>query len=541
MAKPQGRVAAPSYSIPVKSHPNNSTGTKQQAPLTRGTRWQQRTWNWVGKTYKGQFTLQAGAIVLLAILLALISSQVINRSATDLNVISNGSIPSVEAAQTMAQYVEDIDAKAADYLAAAGLTNKITCTLPGPQSSAQPLILTVHDCDDRTITTETQLFDQQLYEAIHNVTYPGERTAVERITTGFEEYTSDITLMRSEYTQAQSKTNPQDPHLRNAWQDYLAATSVLHNKITWLPPMNSTGQIIFDEPHPATCTLNGKTVPATIWAAGSLEANLTCLNNINESHLNAAYNDTQNFLRGSILLLLVCCLGFVALLLFSTGRMAMITHRIVNIGLTSAFLVSIIFSASLLLFSNSMAGRHGDFGQIVRDDDDSMYYAAELNRYGTMANADESRWLIALEFGDQSQVTHWSQDWQKNTAQVRALITRAQNNRTWPQEDQPLADMQTNWQRYTQIDPQIRTLAENTANPQHILNAEKLSTGQSNTTFGQFENAVNRLSQANALHYQMTLTATQNTLTDFTFWCIFLFPLIGLAAAWGILHRFKDL
>jgi hypothetical protein len=177
---------------------------------------------------------------------------------------------------------------------------------------------------------------------------------------------------------------------------------------------------------------------------------------------------------------------------------------------------------------------------MVLDDDNSMYYAAELERYGTMANADESRWLIALEFGNQAQVTLWSKDWQKNTAQVHTLITRAKNNRTWPQEDQPLADMQTNWQLYTQIDPQIRAKANNTANPQHILDAESLSTGKSNLTFGRFVNATNRLSQANALHYNKTLAYTQSALTNYTFWCLLLFPLVGIAAVGGISRRFKD-
>jgi hypothetical protein len=347
-------------------------------------------------------------------------------------------------------------------------------------------------------------------------------------------------LMRSEFTQAQNKNNAQDQHLRNAWQDYLAATNVLHTKITWLPPMNNAGQPIFDESDPPTCVLNGKNLPASTWALGSLEDNLTCLNAINVAHLDAAYNDTQSFLQESALLILFFCLVFVALLLFSMVRLIFVTHRIVNSGLVPALLVGIIFSVSLLIFFNGMVGRHGAFGQMVQDDYNSMYYAAQLDRYGTMANADESRWLIALEFGDQAQVTLWSKDWQTNTTQVRTLMTRAKNNRTWSEEDQPLADMQTYWQAYTQIDPQIRAKAENTTNPQRILDAESLSTGNSNRTFGNFVDAVNRLSQANAIHYQSTLTSTYNALTSYTLWCVLLFPLIGIVAAWGISRRFKD-
>jgi hypothetical protein len=40
---------------------------------------------------------------------------------------------------------------------------------------------------------------KELFNAARNVTYPGERTAVERITAGFEEYVGDISVMRHEY------------------------------------------------------------------------------------------------------------------------------------------------------------------------------------------------------------------------------------------------------------------------------------------------------------------------------------------------------
>lgn len=102
--------------------------------------------------------------------------------------------------------------------------------------------------------------------------------------------------------------------------------------------------------------------------------------------------------------------------------MVVMTHRAVNIGLTLAVLISIIFSITSVMLLAQSSGRHGAFGQMVKDDYDSIYYAALLKKDGTNANADELRWLIALEFNDQAEASRWQQDWQSNTTQIKQLI-----------------------------------------------------------------------------------------------------------------------
>jgi hypothetical protein len=216
--------------------------------------------------------------------------------------------------------------------------------------------------------------------------------------------------------------------------------------------------------------------------------------------------------------------------------MAFLTHRIFNIGLTLALLVSIIFGVAAVAHLAQASGRHGDFGQMVQDDYKSVYDAALLKRYATDANADESRWLIALEFGQKPEAARWQQDWQANTDQVKQLISSAKANRTWVEEDQPLADIQTDWDTYVQIDGNIRS----NANAGRILDAERLSTGTSNRAFGKFSDAVDRLSQANRDHYTLTLNDTQGVLVWYIFLSAILFPLAGLSAAWGISQRLKD-
>ncbi len=496
-----------------------------------------KLWQQTSKTLKGHFTLLGICIVILALAQAVFFAHSFQQAANDLDTINSGSIPSVDAAQTMAQYSEDIDAKAADYLATAALTTTVPCSIvsnAGTTFNTSPL--TVHNCDDRNISAEIVLANQQLYLAIHNVTYPGEHTATERIIAGFQDYMAQIAIMRHEYTLATAKSNPGDPHMQNAHKAYLAANAILTTAITTKPTIDAAQKYVYDEKNLPSCTLNGQSVAPTTWPLGSIRDNIDCLSDINYKHLYAAYDDTTKFLGYTVVLSIIFCLIFCLLVSGTTGYMVVMTHRAINSGLTLAVLISIIFSiASVILLAQS-SGRHGAFGQMVKDDYDSIYYAALLKKVGTNANADKSRWLIALEFNDQAEAARWQQDWQNNTNQVKQLIQRAVANRTGPQEDQPLTDMQANWNKYTQIDGTIRS----TARSGNIPGAEKISTGVSNAAFGTFTSAVDRLSQANRDHYNSTLNNSQGALSLYILLSASLFPLIGLCAAWGIARRLKD-
>src|SRR5258706_2615653 len=99
-----------------------------------------------------------------------------------------------------------------------------------------------------------------------------------------------------------------------------------------------------------------------------------------------------------------------------------------------------------------------------------------------------------MEFGDQAAANRWQQDWLDNTSRVRVLIKQAQDNRTWPEEDQPLAAMQKNWNGYFTIDGQIRASARNTSDPQRIITARRISTGISNQTDRKVTDAVDQVS-----------------------------------------------
>lgn len=328
--------------------------------------------------------------------------------------------------------------------------------------------------------------------------------------------------------------------MQRAYQAYLAATSVLHQHINLLPGTNISGDIAFNESQVPDCIVNGQRLNAQQWAMGSIEDSIQCLNNINKEHLDAAYDDTMSFLNSNVVLYGGLCLLLCILLGVLTLRMLVITHRIINIGLTLALLTSIVFSFSAVGLFASMTGPHGSFGQMVKDDYDSVYYAAQLQRYGTAANADESRWLVTLAFNDLNETDHWAVDWQNNTAQVEQLIQRAQKNRTWPEEDQPLAGISTNWSQYFSIDGQIRTAANDIHDKNRIANAEALSTGTSNKTFAAFTFSVDQLSAANRAHYNATFSSMQQALQVYIWLSMLLFPLIGLTTLWGVTSRMRD-
>lgn len=498
------------------------------------------------KTLRGRFLWQAGLILLLASIMTVIGATSLNRASNDLNTITSGSIPSVNYAQAISQLISSIDAQAADYLATAGLTDQTSCTIV---DSADTPMLTVHDCDERNIDAETVLVNEQLFNAAHNTTYPGEQTAVERISVGLESYLGDIHQMRVDYGLAKSKTDPNDPFLQQAYQAYLAGSTILHDNIN-LPTVN-TSQIPFDtESSLPSCQSDDGSIfySADQWTQSGLTVALTCLSYINYTALTNANSDTNNFLSGSFWSLTIWGLLFCGLLVFSTGSMMATTHRVINPGLLPATLIAIVLSFNMVgLVGNVGQQSHshqalqdGAFQQMVMDDYQSVYDAALLNRYATDANADESRWLIAQEFNDQLNISHWQQDWENNAAHVQSLMQQANNNQTWPEEVQPLKDMSTFWNQYDAIDGQIRAAENKQNDPNHTLTAEKLSTGESNIDFNAFTSAVQQLSNANQLHYNSTLGETSSALMLYFVLSLVLFPLAGLLGAWGIWLRLKD-
>jgi hypothetical protein len=498
------------------------------------------------RTLKGQFILHASLILLFATLLTIEGATTFSRAASDLSTINNGSVFTIDAAQAMTQYIEDIDAKSADFLATAGLAYKTSCYIAGAYSGQ---LLSVHDCDERNIDAETVLANQELYQVTHTVvSYAGERTALQRISTGMESYLGDIHLMRADYGLATSKTDPKNPYLQQAYQAYLAAGKTLHDHVSLATV--ATNQIPFStESNVPSCTINGVVLSPEQWTQGSLAQALDCLSDINHTHLTLAYNDALNYLTGATVGLSILCLLFCGLLLFATLRMVSTTHRILNPGLVAACLIGLILSFTLLgLLGNlgsiatqsSQHSNDGAFQQMVTDDYKSIYDTTLLKRYATEANADKSRWLIALEFNDQPDVQHWQTDLNNNVEQIQTLMQRAKDNQTWDEERQPLVDMHTTWGQYYSIDTDIRNATQNHSRANPLLDAEEISSWESNWAFQSYTAALDRLSNANRIHYTSTFDTTNAAVNSSFILSLALFPLAGLLALWGIAARLKD-
>src|SRR5258708_38222629 len=94
-----------------------------------------------------------------------------------------------------------------------------------------------------------------------------------------------------------------------------------------------------------------------------------------------------------------------------------------------------------------------------------------------------------------------------------SIVPVVQAASTWPEEDQPLAAMQTNWNGYFTIDGHIRAAARNTGDSQRIITAERISTGISNQTFGKFTDAVAQLSLVDRCHFDQTYESDSANLT----------------------------
>ena len=119
------------------------------------------------------------------------------------------------------------------------------------------------------------------------------------------------------------------------------------------------------------------------------------------------------------------------------------------------------------------------------------------------------------------------------------LITQVQANRTWPEEDQPLAAMQTNWNGYFTIDGHIRAAARNTETPERIITAERISTGISKSDVWQVYRCSRPAQSRRPGPLRQTYASEAANLTLYTTLGLVLFPLIGLVAVSGVSRRFK--
>ena len=353
----------PSHSMgreDVKSSILSTAPKGQQAggnvPLPRSLAerlWQRFT------TLRGRFIALVVVMVIVTCATALVIAVSSSRAYSDLSAIGDASIPSVDAAQAIIPYMEDIDARSADYLANTNLNDVRTCSIAstGQQAGVPTAVLdksarySVHDCASHIIDADLQLVNRELFTAGQNASYAGGRTAIEQTQAGLEEYMADINLMRHEFTLAANKNEKNDPHMQQAYQAYVAATNVLHQRISPL-----TADTAYAEPKLPSCTIDGHVLAAQQWPSGGIEQNMSCLSFISKSHLDTAYEDTVKFVGISLGLVFGLCMYSCIVIVWATWSMAATTHRLINIGLACSLLIAIVFTSIVLADFDSTMG-----------------------------------------------------------------------------------------------------------------------------------------------------------------------------------------
>lgn len=490
----------------------------------------ERIWKNV-TTLRGRFTLFALIIAVFAVITAatvLLSSI---RANADLNNINK---PSVDAAQAIVPYIENIDAQTANYLADTNPADVHSCIITSidlQQPSQQLGTLSTHDCADHTINADLQKIDDELYIAGHNVSFTGEHTAIVQTELGLEEYISDINLMRSEYQQAANAHSPNDSHMQRAYQYAIAATNVLHQQI--IP----TGATISSEPGLPACKPGTQTIAAQTWPNGGIEQNVGCLSAISKANLDSAYGDTVKFVGISLGLVFGLCIYSCIFIAWATWNMASTTHHLINIGLGLTFVIALVITGVVLSDFDAIYGYKGNFS-IIQNDYGVVYNSGLLEQNSADANADQAHWLLALKFNDPN-ANHWYSDWQAKQQAVQAALQNMQSSSQLTQSQPLYATLTQEWRGIELQDQAIDAQAVY-GNSSGRANAENSYANNGNGSFQTFLHDVNRLSVSYSLQYNSVFSQTGALLIALMTWCSAIFLLLGIVAAWSISRRLSE-
>ncbi len=476
-------------------------------------------------TLSGRFRTLIIVIVVVTTLTAITISLSSSRAASNLNTIGKESIPGISAAQRIVPLLEDIDARAADYLSS---------TDPTPQPCASKLTgqllgsLSAHDCADKLLDADQQELNHQLFLAGQNATYPGSSTALQQTLAGLQLYIGDITLMRHAYQQAASHTNPGDPFMQQAYQAARAAQSVLRQQLA-----GASHEVSL----PA-CTLNGQSLSPQSWPYAGIETNMLCLSALGKPRLDSAYNDNVSFFGISLGLVfglsIYCCI----FLLWATWSMLTTTRKLFHPALTLAFLLALISTGVVLADFDAIYGHNGLFS-VIASDYNNVYAAGTLEQQVSQVQADQARWLDSLTFQDAQAAAQWRQQTQLSTQHVSAalpaLITQAQTSSASPL----LSRLQQDWQRYlARVEAVDRQVGAN--GQTGLAQARNLHVNAASADFQSVLGDIQQFINTSTNDYSGLLSEASSRLSALTTWLAIAFPLFGVMGAWGISRRLPD-
>lgn len=340
-------------------------------------------------TLLGRFQIMAAVTTVLAVLALVACIIVLNLIAANFREVATKITPSIAAAQTLGQAIEEMDAFAADYQ----LTSRIDVTSPdlnatvygdaGFRNTAwQELQKRLRDFDNALITARTK------------ANYEGEADAINRIANRFYDYTAQINLMRYELDKGRKEA---------ALANYKAAQDILVGNLGNAErdaQGNSREKLLKDrnwETGDFTCAVN--------CAAGSqntksniafdvkanyegISANIHKLAEINQARLSKL--GSSNFLEAIIVTVASVVLAVMTIVI--AVYYAITTHRIINFGYLLAVIAALAFAWLLIINLNSNIN---DYKQFSEQYVPAIRAASAVRQLSAGANADISRLLLS--------------------------------------------------------------------------------------------------------------------------------------------------
>ncbi|HEY0754595.1 MAG TPA: hypothetical protein VGD98_11575 [Ktedonobacteraceae bacterium] len=506
--------------IPSLIAPTIQTGISSSQKLS------ERIWRRFA-TLGGRFRTLSLTIIVVTCLTALSVAISTNQAASNLNTIGNQSIPGVSAAQSIIPYLEDIDAHAADYLTS---TNSTLLPCVDSLSGQQMGQLSAHNCADKLIDLDQQKLSHYLFLAGQNATYPGSSTALEQTQAGLQSYIGYIILMRHDYAQATNPGNAADPFMQQAYKDATEAQTIMYRQFAGSS----------SEANLPRCTTVNQQFSSQSWPNAGIETNMLCLSTLGKANLDNASTNMKRFFGISLGIVFGLSIYSCIFLLWATWNMVTVTRKLFNPGLILALLVALFSTTIVLADFDGIYGPTGSFAMIANDHN-YVYATSALEQEGARVQADEARWLAALNAHDLTSANLWQNDQKDTSAQFTSKLHDDLINPLQTSADAPLlTQAQQDWTMYSTQISQVTQKASTANNPTAIGDGEALYAGTTTLTFQNLMNDLQRFSKVKTSDYQSILTATNQILIGLSIWLVIAFPVLGVVGAWGISRRLKD-
>ena len=391
-------------------------------------------------TLARQFSTLALFTSLLALITLIIATSRLSDTADQFREISSNAAPSITAADDLGREVDTLDTHAADFLITSIISNTDqTVFVRLNETPAQAW---------KNYSLSLEDFNNTLFKAYSNVTYPGEAPTIRAITDGLENYTFEIGAMQEDIAKGRPEAALADYKLAH---DYVIGnpghSSLAANKgFTQEELLKQKSWSNFN----ISQTYQG------------LEANARKLYTINHNQLEDNYSNAQNDLAINQTLILFAA-GLLVLVLFGlVVRYALVTHRALNPGFVPAFGIALVLLGLLVMY---LGQAKNDFQTIASDSFESIDATSQTQQLLQDFNGDESRLLmnpplLKLDLTNQALTpavmqafdgSVLQQNFTYKRQQILQLLKKSWQNVTYPEEPTALCQVSANPQPTIQL------------------------------------------------------------------------------------------